>query len=262
MPRGMTRFTLLALALSAMAALATAPASARSFDPEVLWKIVHGKCAPDEATKRDPSPCLAVDLSRGDAVLKDRNGATQVLVIPTERATGIESRVVLGPAGVRYIQDAWRAHRFVEKLAGRPIPRDDLGLAVNSMDGRTQNQLHIHVDCLRADVKAALATASPSLGDAWTTLPLAGHAYRARRLSADDLGRLNLFRLIAASDPAARANMGLETMVVAAATFPGGVPGFVLLNDRSDPEAGDYASGEELQDHTCQLLQPTAQPSR
>jgi len=31
------------------------------------------------------------------------------------------------------------------------------------------------------------------------------------------------------------------------------VPGFVILDDRADPAHGNYAGGEELQDHACAL---------
>jgi CDP-diacylglycerol pyrophosphatase len=76
------------------------------------------------------------------------------------------------------------------------------------------------------------------------------------RLAGDDLGRRNPFKLLAIGDPAARADMGLETLVVAPVTLPGGAPGYVLLADRANPTAGDYGSGEELMDHTCKVLQP------
>jgi CDP-diacylglycerol pyrophosphatase len=240
------------VSLFALAALAFAPAAARA-DPEFLWKTVHDQCAANEASKGDPSPCLAVDLTRGEAVLKDRNGHNQVLLIPTDRVTGIESAVVLGAAGARYLWDAWQARSWVEKLAGAPVPRDDLSLAVNSIDGRTQNQLHIHVDCIDTGVKATLDAALANIGASWSTVTLMGHPYRAERLSEADLKSQNLFALIA-KDSDAAANMGLETIVVVPVTYPGGGDGFVLLNGQVDPEAGDYGSGEELQDHGCGVL--------
>jgi CDP-diacylglycerol pyrophosphatase len=245
--------TLLAASLALAALAAAVPPPARA-DPEVLWKIVHDQCVASQTAKNDPAPCLAVNLAHGDAVLKDRAGATQVLLIPTARVTGIESAALLAPHAPNYVWDAWQARSYVVKLAGKPIPRDDLALAINSIDGRSQNQLHIHIDCIRADVSAALQNAVIPPSGGWTTVTLAGHPYRARRLPEADLRRRNLFRLIAAGDPVARANMGLETLVVVGATFIQGPPGFILLNDRANPEAGDYASGEELQDHDCKVL--------
>lgn len=240
-----------ALALVALAA----PLSACA-DPNVLWTIVHTECAPNEAAKGDPSPCLAVDLGGGFAVLKDRSGATQVLVIPTAKVTGIEDPAVLAPAAPNYFEDAWTARRYVNALAGEVIARDMLSLAVNSMYGRSQNQLHIHVDCIRPDVRAALKANLGEIGPAWAPIELPhvmGH-YEAMRLTGDDLGQRNPFKLLAATDPAARAGMGLETLLVAPVNFEDGAPGFILLADRAS--AGDSGSAEELQDHTCTVLKP------
>ena len=43
------------------------------------------------------------------------------------------------------------------------MPRDDISLAVNSVYGRSQNQLHIHIDCVRSDVRNALRAADPTI---------------------------------------------------------------------------------------------------
>jgi CDP-diacylglycerol pyrophosphatase len=250
------RATWLAVALGLMALAAPLSACA---DPNALWNIVHGQCARNEAAKGDPSPCLAADLAAGYAVLKDRSGATQVLVIPTDKVTGIEDAAVLAPAAPNYFEDAWSARRFVQALAGEIIPRDELSLAVNSMYGRSQNQLHIHVDCIRLDVRAALKANLDRIGPAWAPIDLgpgvSGRRYEAMRLTGDDLGGRNPFKLLASGDPAARADMGLETLLVAPVSFADGAPGFVLLADRAS--AGDAGSAEELQDHACKVLQPT-----
>jgi CDP-diacylglycerol pyrophosphatase len=228
----------------------------RAGDRDALWKIVHGQCVPNERATGSPTPCLAVDLARGYAVLKDLHGRTQVLVIPTARITGIESPAVLTVAAPNYWQDAWASRRFVEKLAGRAIPRDDIALAVNSADGRTQDQLHVHVDCVRADVKAALAVSSKAIGPRWAPLPidLAGRRYQALRLAGADLGARNPFKLLAAADAAAKANMGQETLAVVAVNLPDGSPGFVALADRANPLLGDHASSASLLDHDCKVL--------
>lgn len=228
---------------------------ARAADPDALWKIVHDKCAPNQATTNNPAPCLAVDLADGYAVLKDIRGKTQVLVIPTAKITGIESPDLLAPSAPNYWRAAWAARTFVGKFAARDTPRPDVILAVNSIDGRSQNQLHIHVDCIDPQVRDALQAALPDIGPQWRPLnvDLAGHRYDAMRLPGDDLTQ-NPFKLLADGDPAARADMGLETLVVAGVQFPGGAPGFVLLADHADLAAGDHGSGEDLMDHSCRVL--------
>ena len=137
-------------------------------DPNALWDIVHGQCVPDERTDHDPAPCALVDLDggepRGYAVLKDLVGATQFLLIPTERVDGIESPQIVAADAPNYFAAAWRARSFVEQRAGRVLPRDWISLAINSAASRTQNELHIHIDCVRADVHEALAAHAGDIG--------------------------------------------------------------------------------------------------
>jgi CDP-diacylglycerol pyrophosphatase len=240
-------------ALVAGAAAVRVIASART-DPDALWKVVHGLCARDETANRIPAPCLTVNLTAGYAVLKDARGNDQVLVIPTARVSGIESPEVTQPGAPNYFEEAWAARRYVERLAGQTIPREDIALAVNSIDGRSQNQLHIHVDCVRPSVKQTLGAALPRIGPGWSRfrLTLMGQRYRARWIAGEDLGGRNPFALLA-EDPAARARMGRETLAVVGAVKDG-EPGFVLLSDHADLAHGDEGHAESLTDARCRIL--------
>jgi CDP-diacylglycerol pyrophosphatase len=232
--------------------------AAHSANPNVLWQIVHGQCVPDEQQHGDPKPCAEVDLengvARGFAVLKDINGASQFLLIPTGRVDGIESASLLTPDAVNFFDDAWTARSFAEKALGRAMPSDTLGLAINSEFGRTQNQLHIHIDCIRAEVRDILRSERDHIGIHWTLLtrPLAGHYYRALRVMGATLGGNDPFKLLAQGIAGARADMGSYTLAVVGMEF-GGQPGFVILEDKADVTRGDVGSGEELQDHACAL---------
>lgn len=234
---------------------------AHSQNPNALWQIVHGQCVPDERQHGDPKPCAEVDLARGMAsgyaVLKDIRGATQYLLIPTGQVGGIESGSLLSPDAPNYFADAWTARFFVEKAVGHGMPRDTLSLVINSQLARSQNQLHIHIDCIRADVRDALMRERSTIGRRWTQLkfPLTGHYYRAMRVTGLRLGHRNPFKLLARGVPGAAADMGHYTLVVVGMRFAGNVPGFVILADHADPAHGDNAGGEELQDHACQLGQ-------
>ena len=117
----------------------------------------------------------------GFAVLKDIRGATQFLLIPTQQISGIESRALLAPSATNYFAEAWQARRLVEKALGHAMPRDTLSLAINSELARSQNQLHIHIDCVRADIRDELRRERSEIGRRWKPLPvlLAGHRYRA-----------------------------------------------------------------------------------
>jgi CDP-diacylglycerol pyrophosphatase len=136
-----------------------------------------------------------------------------------------------------------------------PMPRDSMSLAINSDVGRTQNQLHIHIDCIRADVRQVLLSQRSAIGPRWAPLKvlLRHHRYRAMRITGETLAGQNPFKLLARGVPGARADMGRHTLVVVGMLFDGDVPGFILLDDHADPSHGDWGSGEELQDHACAL---------
>jgi CDP-diacylglycerol pyrophosphatase len=206
---------------------------------DALWQIVAGQCVPDDRQHGDPAPCAQVDLTAGQqhgyAVLKDIVGATQFLLIPTARIAGIESPELLAPDATNYFAAAWRARIFVEHRAGRALPRDSVSLAINSSTGRTQNQLHIHIDCVREDVRQALADHAREVSASWTPVTVL----------ADGLA-------------GARADMGSETLVVVGmgerGVGPDSRPGFIILADRADAATGNPGVGEQLQDHSCALL--------
>jgi CDP-diacylglycerol pyrophosphatase len=238
-------------------------------NPDALWNIVHGQCVPDQQQRGEPAPCAFVDLREGDSrgyvVLKDIVGATQYLLIPTARVPGIESPLLLAPGATNYFADAWRERGYTERAAGHPLPRGAISLAVNSAFGRSQNQLHIHMDCIGSDVKAALQRQLAAIGDSWAPFPepLVGHRYLAVRVLGDALDGTNPFALLADSVPGARAAMGEQTLVIVGAEFAGGRPGFIILTDRTNLATGDRASGEELQDHGCTLaLSPAGKDGR
>ena len=218
-----------------------------------LWHLVHEVCVVNRKTTGAPAPCSAVNLVAGYAVLKDIQGPTQYLVIPTAPVSGIESPSLLMASSPNYWLDAWRARRWLVLRVGHPVPRWGVGLAVNSQPGRSQDQLHIHLDCVRADVNQVLARREATIGEQWSTLRIGpgGFRYRVRWVDAADLSSSNLFALVADGDRLARADMGQETMALIGAQRPDGAPGFFLLADHADPDNGDFAGAEELLDHSC-----------
>lgn len=243
-----------ALAIGAAVWLAAQPAVAAH--PNALWRVVHDLCVTDMKIRGRPAPCMAVDRARGFAVVRDLRSATQVLLVPTARLRGIESPQLLAAASPNYWQDAWEARRLFEKRAGRAVPRDVVGMAINSVYGRSQSQLHIHIDCIRPDVRAALAAHQAEIGHRWATasFDLVGERYRLLRVDGADLGASDPFKMLAAGDAGARADMGAETLVVVGETFAGDEPGFVLLSARAGVPANAGGAGEALLDHRCDVL--------
>jgi CDP-diacylglycerol pyrophosphatase len=224
-------------------------------DPSAIWHIDHDKCVPHMIEAHDPAPCAIVDLNDGYVILKDRDGATQYLLMPTARISGIEDPSVLAPGVTNFWDRAWRARALIEARAGKPLPREALSLAINSPYGRTQDQLHIHIDCVRRDVRDGLAAHRDAIVASWTAfpVPLAGQAWRAMRVDGENLGTVDPFRLLAKGDPTAEADMSKHTLVVVGVRWSDGVDGFAVLDGTVDLLAGNRGSGEILQDHDCAL---------
>ena len=148
----------------------------------------------------------------------------------------------------RYFAAAWHASSFVDARAGVDIPRDWMSLAVNSAVARTQNQFHIHIDCVRADIRESVSRNIVHVGPDWAPFPepLRGHTYLTMAVAGEDLDAANPVQLLAKRAD----DMGLETLVVVGTYLRDGQPGFILLADQVDRATGNLAAGEELQDHT------------
>ena len=247
----------LALILSVWLLELNAPARA---DPNALWRIVHGECVPHFQSGLGPKPCERVDLDggvdQGVAILKDLVGVAQMLAIPTRRIAGIEDPQMLEPNAPPVFTVAWAARTLVEERLHRPLPREAVGLAINSKWARSQEQLHVHIDCVAVPVMTALAEYASALDSQWRamTVPLQARIYFARRVDSADLARIAPLKLLADGIEGARAHMGAYSLAAIGASFDG-KPGFVLLADQFSLEGGGHA--EDLQDHDCAIARST-----
>ena len=248
---------LLGLSVAACVLAFDAPARA---DPMALWRIVHGACVPHFEAGLGPKPCERVDLDggvdQGVAILKDLVGVAQMLAIPTRRITGIEDPQMLAPDAPPVFAAAWGAKTLVEARLHRTLPREAVGLAINSKWARSQEQLHVHVDCMAIPVMKALAEYASALDGVWRamTVPLQGRIYFALRVDSADLVGVDPPRLLADGVGGARAHMGAYSLAAVGATFDG-KPGFILLADQFSLEGGGHA--EDLQDHDCAIARST-----
>jgi len=218
---------------------------------DALRQIVQEQCAVHWSQQHSASPCERIYLPEaphereGFAVLADRKGGAHFLLIPTRTIAGMESAELLEPGAPNYFAAAWSARDLVARVVGHGIPRDAVGLALNPRHARTQDQLHIHIECLRADVALALRRAAPRIAGGWSPISIDGRPYQALRVMGDELGGANPPALLANGLPAAGSDLGDFTLVVAGMEFKEG-PGFVLLADNG-------AAGELLLDSTCAI---------
>lgn len=252
-------------ALTAALLFLTASGPTLAADRDALWKIIDGGCVPAAASGVMPPPCTRVEMPAGRefgwAVMKDRRGVLQYLLLPTARISGVESPELLQPGAPNFFAQAWHARDLLDQLNGRPLPREAVSLTLNPVRRRSQDQFHIHISCIRPDLQARLQSAEADLRPDWSPLPGGwhGHNWLVRRVDGDRLDGVNPIADIAAHVPGASADMGAMGIGVVAMSFKDGRPGFVLMATRRDD--GDPTSGiaeHDIQEHDCSVVKGVA----
>jgi CDP-diacylglycerol pyrophosphatase len=224
-----------------------------SSDRDQLRERVLGQCVPHQRDNQQPEPCEQVNLGAGYVLLKDRNGPLQYLLMPTYRINGIESPLLLQPHTPNFFWQAWQSRRVMDKTRGSPVPDNVISLTINSRTGRTQNHFHLHLSCLRSDVRIQLNNEAANISSRWLALPggLRGHHYLARRVTEAELVQRSPFLMLAEEVPDARNHMGRYSM----AMLQQADGSFVLLATQRDLLTFNRAFAEEIQDHQCDILQ-------
>ena len=238
------------VAAGAGLAVLAATAIAGSAGRDQLRVIVQELCVTHWLVARDPAPCVSLradekgSASSGFAVLADLKGGAHFLLIPTRTIDGIESPELTAPDAPNYFKAAWNERDVLATVVGHAIRRSAVGLAVNSIHSRSQDQLHIHISCLRPQVYEALQAAANQVAGSWSPVSIGGRDYQAMRIMGEQLDDANPFERLADGVPGARDAMGEYTLLVAGMEFQQG-PGFLLL-------AGSHVPGaESLLDSSC-----------
>jgi CDP-diacylglycerol pyrophosphatase len=240
-----------------LAPVAGLPHSVSAANRNGLWAVVHDICLPAYQGIGVAFPCVEINiangLDRGFAVLRAPSSATHVIVVPTARISGIESPALLRENAPNYWEAAWDARRFVEEGARRQLPRDKIGMAINSAATRSQDQLHIHVACIAPKVAEFLRRHQAEIHEAWSFLSAAllGHRFAAMKVETDSLAHVNPFKLLNRGLPSGKVSMGSQTLAVIGATFSGGRIGFYLLANESGASPKKIVSAEALLDDNC-----------
>jgi CDP-diacylglycerol pyrophosphatase len=243
----LTQMSALAAILAVMIA---AFAGVALSDRDALRRIVQTECMASYRSHSDPSPCErlvfpdAGDEQSGYAVLKDRKAGAHFLVIPIRTLAGIESPELLDPASTNYVAAAWKSRDALERWTGRTLPRNAVGLAINPRLARSQDQLHIHMECVGPMLYHALDSFAEQIGSTWTPVWIASRRYMAKRISEPELEQNSPLRLPADDISDAPRDRGAYTLVVVGRSFTSG-PGFILLAGTRVP------GGEGLLDATC-----------
>lgn len=142
---------------------------------DALWNLV-GCCT--QSPPRD-SHCRVYNNQYNYIVAKDASAqkTEAYLIIPTIKMIGIESPLTLNSPTLDIWQDGW------SESVKLKYDQSKLGLAINSAISRDQDQLHIHMSCVNANVLNSLdrlkeISSNPAKPTA-ITLTGKSHAYEA-----------------------------------------------------------------------------------
>ena len=153
------------LLVAAVLTAVTSAAFAFGLERLALWRVVQ-VCVASYKLTGAPFPCLKVDLSggeeRGDVVLR-APAFNDLILAPTRKIVGVEDPFLQSPDAPNYFDAAWRSRSFLEVLGGGAPERGQVALVVNSAVARSQDQLHIHVGCVRPAARRSLAAAAPAM---------------------------------------------------------------------------------------------------
>ncbi|CAG4888373.1 CDP-diacylglycerol diphosphatase [Paraburkholderia saeva] len=233
-----------------LAATGSGCATLAAADPNALWHIVDGQCVMSMQSSGTPGFCTRVDLKAHYAILKDINGASQYLLIPTERVMGIESPQILADDAPPYWSEAWGARTYVQKAVRQDLGDEQLGLEINSPYRRSQSQLHIHIDCMRNDVIEKLARHRGNTPGKWHWDTIDGNRYRVMRVTSIE-GADDPFRVVARELPKGT-TMASQTILVTGAGASAASDGWLIVNSSLDLDDGS-GSAEPLMDHACKV---------
>lgn len=233
--------------------------SAAHADSDALWNIISKECIPNQKTTDQPAPCAEVSFEQdgvhGYVAFKDRRGPLHYLLLPTSKITGIESPELLKLNSPNYFYQAWMAKKYSEMIYKNQIPDEDISLAVNSQIGRSQNQLHIHISCLRPDVKKMIRDNAQSIKKHWRIFPdkILGHHYLTRLITLEELKIENSFQIFSEmlKNKKEMKNFGLGLV-----SFKNekGESNYALLATAVDLVKMNTGHIEEIQDHECPQL--------
>jgi CDP-diacylglycerol pyrophosphatase len=238
--RRRTALVAAALVGSAVVAYATDIASRHA-----LFEVVR-MCVADKTTTGAPFPCLDVNLAegreRGFIVLRPPIGRPDTILSPTRAIVGLEDPQLQAPDAPNYFALAFNARRW---LAGAPAG-ERIGLGVNSAIARSQDQLHVHIGCVKANFADELREGAAGPPGTWFRARDMGRGLEVwtYRTGVADWNAIEPFRLLKSlvGDAAAMKRVTLTASLVRGE--------LVVAALRSRPH-GWYAAAEDVIDGSC-----------
>lgn len=220
-----------------------------------LFQVVQ-LCEKVDRISQIPFPCLEVtsgDGPSGGFAVVPYLDAAAVLLVPTQRLSGIDSPDLLSAEQPNWWQYAWDARRFLIERRSADIPRDRVALAINSKQARMQDQLHIHVACVNSSFKAEIQRFEAAVTSHWSRFPLslASQRWWSMRVHGSDL-EANPFVLLSRLAKVSRSTMGDWGIATLAWNFTDGTDGFLIFATRRDKTSFHGGSASALLDPRCE----------
>src|SRR5262249_52583892 len=159
---------------------------------EELWNDVRRSCVGESAPKPGDYCIHTLPTS---VVVRDIFKQNRLLLVPSVAVSGIDDPAVPASSSPHHWHPAWSSRSLLPaKLGGGRPALDDVAVAINSACDRSQGQLHIHIGCLRKDVREMLTRLDDKIDGRWLELPRSDQEqaslmgqYRARRFAADQI---------------------------------------------------------------------------
>ncbi|WPU25417.1 CDP-diacylglycerol diphosphatase [Cedecea neteri] len=230
---------------------------------DALWGVVDKVCMTNYQQTSSPAPCQQIYMPEGKAhgfsVIQNPRYPYHFILVPTAKLTGIESPELAAEGRTDYFGYAWIMRRLLAWQYGAPVPDDALGLAINSAYGRSQNQLHIHLTCLREDVRRQMLAERPFITEEWRPLPdkLLRYTWYARRVMQPTVMGIDPINTVASHFHLTPEQLAEWGVAVIPTTY-GEQKGFILLTTRRGWDRNNRASVEALLDKECAVLSPAA----
>lgn len=231
---------------------------------DALWMITQDLCMTNYHYRRDPAPCQQIyqpqGKEQGFSILQNPRFPYHFILVPNLAMSGIESISLSREGRTDYFGYTWLMRYRLMAAYGAAVPEDMLGMAINSASGRSQNQLHIHLTCLREDVRRQLQAERPYISEQWRPLPdrMLNHSWYARRVMQPTAMGIYPIASVAREFHLTSPQLADYGVALIPTTFSG-EKGFILLTTRRGWDKGNRASVESLLDKRCDILRaPTA----
>lgn len=206
-------------ALVCLASVAVYGADIQCAGRDDLPRVLQNACYGD---KVDRVACPYHDDDFG--IFENNRAPFHYLLVPRQKTCGIESPMFWQSGSMPWFGEAWRLRSVfanARKVSGG-VPLARVGIAINSVPGRSQGQLHVHISCVAQDVARQLAAAGGQISADWQPLMLdtvsGPQRYLARRLPGNQITP-DLFAQLAASHPDLAASEGNATAFAATVDF-------------------------------------------